>query len=79
MHAEYSGHAKEFLDGIPDGQLPGIDAFRRNEGVSYYEKGILIAGEFMESHTGEDRNFRDAAAEVTDRLGQADLMNNIRW
>ena len=79
MHAEYNGHAKEFLDGIPDGQRPGIDAFRKNEGSSYYEQGILIAGEFMESHTGKDRNFGDAAAEVTDRLGQADLMNNIRW
>ena len=79
MHAEYNGHAKEFLDGIPDGQRPGIDAFRKNEGTSYYEQGILIAGEFMESHTGEDRNFGDAAAEVTDRLGQADLMKNIRW
>ena len=79
MHADYSGHAKTFLDGIPDGQRPGIDAFRRNEGTSYYEQGILIAGEFMESHSGEDRNFGDAAAEVTDRLGQADLMKNIRW
>ena len=72
-------NAKEFLEGIPEGQRPGIDAFRRNEGASYYEQGILIAGEFMESHAGEERNFGDAAAEVTDRLGQADLMNNIRW
>ena len=79
MHAEYNGHAQKFLEGIPEGQRPGIDAFRRNEGASYYEQGILIAGEFMESHTGEERNFGDAAAEVTDRLGQADLMNNIRW
>ena len=79
MHAEYTGHAKEFMEGIPEGQRPGIDAFRRNEGASYYEQGILIAGEFMESHAGEDRNFSDAAAEVTDRLGQADLMKNIRW
>ena len=79
MHAEYSGHAQKFLEGLPEGQRPGIDSFRRNEGTSYYEQGILIAGEFMESHTGEERNFGDAAAEVTDRLGQADLMNNIRW
>ena len=79
MHADYSGHAKAFLDGIPDGQRPGIDAFRRNEGTSYYEQGILIAGDFMESHSGEGRNFGDATAEVTDRLGQADLMKNIRW
>ena len=49
------------------------------EGASYYEQGILIAGEFMESHTGEDRNYGDAAAEVTDRLSQSDLMKNIRW
>lgn len=79
MHAEYSGHAQEFLKNIPEGQRPGIDAFRRNEGASYYEQGILIAGEFMESHTGEDRNYGDAAAEVTDRLSQSDLMKNIRW
>lgn len=79
MHAEYSGHAKDFLEGIPEGQRPGIDAFRRNEGASYYEQGIIIAGEFMESHSGEDRNFGDAAAEVTDRLSQSDLMKNIRW
>ena len=79
MHAEYNGHAQEFLKNIPEGQRPGIDAFRRNEGASYYEQGILIAGEFMESHTGEDRNYGDAAAEVTDRLSQSDLMNNIRW
>ena len=79
MHAEYSGHAQEFMKNIPEGQRPGIDAFRRNEGASYYEQGILIAGEFMESHTGEDRNYGDAAAEVTDRLSQSDLMKNIRW
>ena len=79
MHAEYNGHAQEFLKNIPEGQRPGIDAYRRNEGASYYEQGILIAGEFMESHTGEDRNYGDAAAEVTDRLSQSDLMKNIRW
>ncbi len=79
MHAEYNGHAQEFLRNIPEGQRPGIDAYRRNEGASYYEQGILIAGEFMESHTGEDRNYGDAAAEVTDRLSQSDLMKNIRW
>ena len=79
MHAEYNGHAQEFLKNIPEGQRPGIDAFRRNEGASYYEQGILIAGEFMESHTGEERNYGDAAAEVTDRLSQSDLMKNIRW
>lgn len=79
MHAEYNGHAHEFLKNIPEGQCPGIDAFRRDEGASYYEQGILIAGEFMESHTGENRNYGDAAAEVTDRLSQSDLMKNIRW
>ncbi|MBQ6505487.1 MAG: hypothetical protein IJI57_16400 [Flexilinea sp.] len=79
MHAEYNGHAQEFMRNIPEGDRPGIDAFRRNEGASYYEQGILITGEFMESHTGEARNYGDAAAEVTDRLAQADLMKNIRW
>ena len=79
MHADYNGHAQEFMRNIPEGDRPGIDAFRRNEGVSYYEQGILIAGEFMESHTGEARNYGEAAAEVTDRLAQADLMKNIRW
>ena len=33
MHAEYSGHAQEFMKNIPEGQRPGIDAFRRNEGA----------------------------------------------
>ena len=79
MHAEHSGHAQEFMDAIAPGERPGIDAFRRNEGSSYYEQGILIAGEFMESHAPGERNFGEAAAEVTDRLGQSDLMRNIRW
>lgn len=79
MHAEHSGHAQQFMDAIAPGERPGIDAFRRNEGSSYYEQGILIAGEFMESHASGERNFGEAAAEVTDQLGQSDLMRNIRW